>query len=425
VERPTAAGRERSLASRARAGARRGAERGSSVGGGMSEELDKHITRKYEDSHKLGKGAYGIVWKATEKKTNKVVALKKVFDAFQNSTDAQRTYREVVYLLQMGHENIVDLMQVLKADNDKDIYLVFEYMETDLHATIRANILEEIHKQYIMYQAFNALKYMHSANIVHRDMKPANLLLNSECLMKVADFGLARTLSDIGSDQIAEGSNKDVMTDYVATRWYRAPEILVGSLHYGYCADLWSLGCIFGEMVNGKPVFSGSSTLNQLEVICELLGEPTKEEQKSFSSEFAENMYSNLALGQAVIERLSNSTLEDRFKEKFPTASPDALDLLMSLLKYTPKDRITNDEGVKHPYCLQFHDETGAENESVTVGKNPEDAEQGFVPEDEREIPVSDNHKLKTGQYREMLYGICKAHAEGKQGPKKMGVKRK
>lgn len=187
-------------------------------------------------------------------------------------------------------------------------------------------------------------------------------------------------------------------------------------------------------------------------------------------------MYSNLALGQAVIERLSNSTLEDRFKEKFPTASPDALDLLMSLLKYTPKDRITNDEGVKHPYCLQFHDESvrdapsrallrgmrfivspsrrrpadllpldflpldflpldflpltsyaqGAENESVTVGKNPEDAEQGFTYEDERsEIPVSDNHKLKTGQYREMLYGICKAHAEGKQGPKKMGVKRK
>ena len=242
--------RERSLASRARAGARRGAERGSSVGGGMSEELDKHITRKYEVSHKLGKGAYGIVWKATEKKTSKVVALKKVFDAFQNSTDAQRTYREVVYLLQMNHENIVDLIQVLKADNDKDIYLVFEYMETDLHATIRANILEEIHKQYIMYQGFNALKYMHSANIVHRDMKPANLLLNSECLMKVADFGLARTLSDIGSDQIAEGSNKDSMTDYVATRWYRAPEILVGSLHYGYCADLWSLGCIFGEMVN-------------------------------------------------------------------------------------------------------------------------------------------------------------------------------
>ena len=211
----------------------------------MSEDIDKHVSRKYDVRQKLGKGAYGIVWKATTKKsTQEQVALKKVFDAFQNSTDAQRTYREVVYLMQMQHENIVQLRNVLKADNDKDIYLVFEYMETDLHATIRANILEEIHKQYIMYQAFKALMYMHSANIVHRDMKPANLLLNSECLMKVADFGLARSLNE----PMADGQM--VMTDYVATRWYRAPEILVGSLSYGVTADLWSLGCIFGEMIN-------------------------------------------------------------------------------------------------------------------------------------------------------------------------------
>ena len=93
-----------------------------------------------------------------------------------------------------GHENIVALRECIKADNDRDIYLVFEYMETDLHAVIRANILEEIHKQYIMYQSFRALYYMHSAKLVHRDMKPSNLLLNSECLMKVADFGLARSL---------------------------------------------------------------------------------------------------------------------------------------------------------------------------------------------------------------------------------------
>merc|ERR1719329_310023 len=96
-----------------------------------------------------------------------------------------------------GHENIVALHESIKADNDRDIYLVFEYMETDLHAVIRANILEEIHKQYIMYQAFKALLYMHSADLVHRDMKPANLLLNSECLMKVADFGLARSVKEV------------------------------------------------------------------------------------------------------------------------------------------------------------------------------------------------------------------------------------
>ena len=118
----------------------------------MSDDIDKHVSRRFEVQQKLGKGAYGIVWKALEKKTKEQVALKKVFDAFQNSTDAQRTYREVVYLLQMDHENIIKLNSVIKADNDKDLYLVFEYMETDLHATIRANILEEIHKQYIMYR---------------------------------------------------------------------------------------------------------------------------------------------------------------------------------------------------------------------------------------------------------------------------------
>jgi mitogen-activated protein kinase 15 len=124
----------------------------------MSEEIDKHVAKKYELQQKLGKGAYGIVWKATERKSRQTVALKKIFDAFQNATDAQRTYREIIFLQQMrGHENIVELREVLKADNDRDIYLTFEYMETDLHATIRANILEEIHKQYIMYQAFKAL----------------------------------------------------------------------------------------------------------------------------------------------------------------------------------------------------------------------------------------------------------------------------
>ena len=125
----------------------------------MSEEVDKHVLRRYDIQQKLGKGAYGIVWKAEDRKNKgEIVALKKIFDAFQNSTDAQRTFREILFLQQMQeHENIVTLMNVLKADNDRDIYLVFEYMETDLHATIRANILEDIHKQYIMYQSFKAL----------------------------------------------------------------------------------------------------------------------------------------------------------------------------------------------------------------------------------------------------------------------------
>eukprot|EP00435_Cladocopium_sp_Y103_P019202 s1319_g4.t1 len=132
----------------------------------MSEEIDRHVLRKYEIVQKLGRGAYGIVWKAIDKKTREVVALKKCFDAFQNATDAQRTFREIMFLQELnGHENIVRLLNVLKADNDQDIYLICDYMESDLHAVIRANILEEIHKQYIIYQLLKSLKFMHSGQI--------------------------------------------------------------------------------------------------------------------------------------------------------------------------------------------------------------------------------------------------------------------
>ena len=118
----------------------------------MTEEIEPHILRKYEIIQKLGKGAYGIVWKAIDKKTKETVALKKVFDAFHNATDAQRTYREVIFLQQLNdQENIVCLQNIIKAENNKDLYMVFDFMETDLHAVIRAGILEEVHKQYIIY----------------------------------------------------------------------------------------------------------------------------------------------------------------------------------------------------------------------------------------------------------------------------------
>lgn len=128
-----------------------------------------------------------------------------VFDAFHNATDSQRTFREVMFLEQLTqHENIVKLHSVIRAENDRDLYMVFEFMETDLHKVavkvhhsaqvIRANILELVHKKYIVYQVLKALKYIHSADLIHRDLKPSNLLINAQCKIKVADFGLARTV---------------------------------------------------------------------------------------------------------------------------------------------------------------------------------------------------------------------------------------
>lgn len=163
--------------------------------------------------------AYGIVWKAVDRKHRTTVALKKCFDAFRNSTDAQRTYREIMYLQELGHhDNIIRLCNVIKAENDRDIFLVFDFMgacdslragcralchawlfpcaETDLHAVVRANILEDIHKQYIIYQLLKSLKFMHSAQLIHRDIKPSNLLLNSDCHVKLCDFGLCRSIAE-------------------------------------------------------------------------------------------------------------------------------------------------------------------------------------------------------------------------------------
>merc|ERR550514_1904130 len=168
--------------------------------GSSVDEVDRHVLRKYEITQKLGKGAYAVVFKAVDKKTKETVALKKIFDAFQNATDAQRTFREIMYLQALSakkqHPNVIRLRNFLKAENDKDIYLVFDFMETDLHAVIRANILEPVHKQFIVYQSLKALKYCHSGGLLHRDLKPSNLLLNEECVLKVADFGLARTIKE-------------------------------------------------------------------------------------------------------------------------------------------------------------------------------------------------------------------------------------
>jgi len=131
------------------------------------------------------------------------------------------------------------------------------FAETDLHAVIRANILEEIHKKYIIYQLVKALKFMHSADLLHRDIKPSNLLLNSDCHVKLCDFGLCRNIAETAGPQ-------PHLTDYVATRWYRAPEILLGSPRYTKGVDMWAVGCILGEMLSGRPTFPGTSTMNQV-----------------------------------------------------------------------------------------------------------------------------------------------------------------
>lgn len=128
---------------------------------------------------------------------------------------------------------------------------MFEFMEADLHNVINENLLQEIHKQYIVYQIALALRYLHSGEVIHRDLKPANILLNSDCFVKLCDFGLVRSVAKFDD-------HCPVLTEYVATRWYRAPEILLGSNDYTKGVDMWSLGCMIAEVILGKPIFEGN-----------------------------------------------------------------------------------------------------------------------------------------------------------------------
>nr|AZL94363.1 peroxiredoxin 1 [Nephromyces sp. MMRI] len=342
----------------------------------MGEEVDQHVLSRYGILEKVGKGAYGIVWKSFERKTGTVVALKKIFGAFRNETDAQRTFREIVYLTALSHDNIIKLMNVLKAENDRDIYLVFDYMDTDLHSAIKADILEDIHKQYIIYQLLKAIKFMHSGKLLHRDMKPSNILLNAECKVKVADFGLARSIP-IETDN---NSGNSVLTDYVATRWYRAPEILLGSNVYTVGVDMWSLGCIMGELLLGKPILQGKSTLDQLKLIVNFIGSPSHSDSLEIKSDFAPQMLAALPVTQG-----------RDFKTVFTNASNDALDLLKKLLQFNPKKRLSAQDALEHPYLKDFHN------------ASDEPLYNGII-----KSPIDDNKKFSVAEYRESVYNEIK-----------------
>jgi len=354
----------------------------------MTEEVEQHILERYELAQKLGKGAYGIVWKAIDKKYKQTVAVKKVFDAFHNATDAQRTYREVIFLQELnGHENIIRLRNIIKAENNKDLYLVFDHMEADLHHVIRANILEEIHKQYVVYQLLKGMKYIHSADLIHRDLKPSNILINSDCQIKLADFGLARSVASTAEDTNIK------LTDYVATRWYRAPEILLGSTKYSKAVDMWSVGCILAELIVGKAIFQGTSTLNQIEKVLELIGKPKPEDIDSVESPHAATILSSI-----------NVTKKKSFQSFFANASELALDFLRKLLVFNPNNRLTVEEALKHKYLEQF--------------SSPEEE---IACDHIIGIPMDDNTKFSVKEYRDAIYNDISA--KKKQQRKKMQEK--
>ncbi|XP_074746306.1 mitogen-activated protein kinase 15 isoform X2 [Strix uralensis] len=337
-------------------------------------EVEAPVSQKYEIKRRLGKGAYGIVWKAVDRRTGEIVAVKKIFDAFRNRTDAQRTFREIMFLQEFGeHPNIIKLLDVIRAQNDKDIYLIFESMETDLHAVIKkGNLLKDIHKCYILYQLLKATKFIHSGNVIHRDQKPSNILLDADCFVKLCDFGLARSLCQMNEDQ-----GNPALTEYVATRWYRAPEILLSSQSYTKGVDMWSIGCILGELLLGKPLFPGTSTVNQMEQILRVIPAPSPEDILAVQSDYRASVINHMSSRQRVT-----------FEEILPSSTPlPALDLLKKLLVFNPNKRLTAEEALQHPYVKRFH----------CPAREPS-LDYDVI------LPLGDDIQLSVAEYRNKLY---------------------
>mmetsp|Transcript_19953 Transcript_19953/g.43666 ORF Transcript_19953/g.43666 Transcript_19953/m.43666 type:complete len:378 (-) Transcript_19953:354-1487(-) len=232
------------------------------------------IDLKYVPIKAIGKGAYGVVCSARNTDTGEKCAIKKITNAFDNVTDARRTLREIKLLRHLSHENIISVKDIMPPNSRvefKDVYLVYELMDTDLHQIIRSSqTLTDDHCQYFIYQILRGLKYVHTANVLHRDLKPSNLLLNASCDLKICDFGLARTSNE-----------KGFMTEYVVTRWYRAPELLLSCEEYTASIDVWSVGCIFAELLGRKPLFPGKDYIHQLKLIIQVLGSPAEETYSS------------------------------------------------------------------------------------------------------------------------------------------------
>ncbi|GAA5958986.1 hypothetical protein JCM8115_000714 [Rhodotorula mucilaginosa] len=303
---------------------------------------------KYRVLEVIGEGAYGVVCSAIHRASGQRVAIKKIAP-FDHSMFALRTLRELKLLRFFAEnqvsENLITVVDIIKPpsfDSFQEVYLVQELMETDLHRVIRTQTLSDDHVQYFVYQTLRALKALHSVNIIHRDLKPSNLLLNANCDLKICDFGLARSVT---TAEPASGSQTGFMTEYVATRWYRAPEIMLTFRQYTKAVDIWSVGCICAEMLNSRPLFPGRDYHHQLTLILSVTGTPTPDEFYRITSRRSRDYLRALPFQQP-----------RDFAQIYPHASPEAVDFLQKTLAFDPLKRITVEQALEHPYMANYHD---------------------------------------------------------------------
>lgn len=316
---------------------------------------------RYDIKEIVGHGAYGVVCSARDLKNNSLVAAKKIENIFEHRSLAKRTLRELKLLRFFKHENIMNLERVMRprSRNFNNVYLVSELLETDLACVIRSpQELTDEHCQFFIYQVLRGLKYIHSSNVIHRDLKPRNLLVNSNCDLKICDFGLARVDDPKHADRCH-------MSDYVATRWYRAPEVILSRDRYTKAVDMWSVGCILAELIGRKPLFPGRDSFDQIRLIISVLGTPPP---SSFSRGHSRerDFVANLPKKPKI-----------PFSQFFPHANPLACDLLEKLLAFEPENRITVEEALKHSYLEELHCE---DDEPICENFNYEDFAFEYLP---------------------------------------------
>lgn len=290
---------------------------------------------RYQKMEKIGEGTYGVVYKAKDRVTGEIVALKRIRLEAEDEGIPSTAIREISLLKELQHPNIVRLYDVVHTE--RKLTLVFEFLDQDLkkYLDVCDSGLDLPILKSFLYQLLTGVAYCHHHRVLHRDLKPPNLLINREGQLKLADFGLAR----------AFGIPVRSYTHEVVTLWYRAPDVLLGSRKYSTPVDIWSVGCIFAEMANGRPLVAGTSEADQLDRIFRLLGTPTVQDYPGI-----------VDLPDYTPDLPPYPPPRNGLAALVPTLNETGVDLLNKMLQYDPARRITAQEALEHVF---FYDMIG------------------------------------------------------------------